>query len=137
MKSKAGDRQKQDDAYIAGILHDIGKLVLFESPGYYKNLREIMLTKDISYTEAEIELLGTSHAEVGAYLLSLWGMPEEIVEAVAFHHAPSKLNDMEFTVLSAVHIANALEYVMPHIDTKHLKYLDMSANLVEFIDILK
>jgi HD-like signal output (HDOD) protein len=53
-------------------------------------------------------LLGTTHAEVGAYLLGLWGLPDAIVEALAFHHCPSACPDQRFSPLTAVHIANAL-----------------------------
>ena len=58
--------------------------------------------------KAEQELFGVTHAEVGAYLLGLWGVGEAIVEAVAFHHRPSACGDQAFSPLTAVHVANAL-----------------------------
>jgi HD-like signal output (HDOD) protein len=58
--------------------------------------------------EVESELLGVTHAEVGAYLLALWGLPLPIVEAVAFHHNPSAAIEDLFDIPSAVSLANSL-----------------------------
>ena len=53
---------------------------------------------------------GTTHAEAGSYLLWLWGLPDTVVEAVAFHHSPAKCPDHSFGPLTAVHVADALEH---------------------------
>jgi hypothetical protein len=53
-------------------------------------------------------VLGTSHAEVGAYLLGLWGLPDGLVEAVAWHHNPGGCPGGGFTALTAVHAADVL-----------------------------
>ena len=58
--------------------------------------------------EAEQRLCGVTHAEVGGYLLGLWGLPYPIVEAVANHHAPGRVPQRCFDVLAAVHVADAL-----------------------------
>ena len=55
--------------------------------------------------QAEHAVLGTTHADVGAYLLGLWGLPDPIVEAIAYHHCPSNSVDGTFTPLTAVHAA--------------------------------
>ena len=110
---------------------------MFCPADFIKDLKQLLLEENIMYVDAEYKLLGTSHAEAGAYLLSLWGISDEIVEAVAFHHKPSNIKDVKFSILTAVHISNAVEHIMPHIDTKHLKYLDISANLVDYIDTVK
>jgi len=57
---------------------------------------------------AEMFLSGVSHAEVGGYLLGLWGLPYPIVEAVANHHEPTRVDAKDFGVLAAVHIADAI-----------------------------
>ena len=62
----------------------------------------------------EIAEFGTSHAEVGAYLLAIWGLPDPIVEAVAFHHAPSSSPCQSFSPLAAVHAADYLVNVAAH-----------------------
>ena len=101
--------QVQEDAFLAGMLHDIGKLLLLEHPRYFKKVY-IELEKDekLELSTVEYELFGTSHAEIGAYLLGLWGLPDPVVEAVACHHRPSQLNFENSTVLISTHIANAL-----------------------------
>ena len=58
--------------------------------------------------EAERAVLGASHAEIGAYLLGLWGFPNAVVEAVAHHHAPLRVKQAQFDVLSALCVAHAL-----------------------------
>jgi len=58
--------------------------------------------------EAEARILGASHAQLGAYLLGLWGLPAALVEAVAFHHAPDRVAQSQFGALEAVAIAESL-----------------------------
>lgn len=58
--------------------------------------------------EAEQEIFGATHAEVGAYLLGLWGIPNPVIEALAFHHCPAKSLVQTLTPLIAVHVANGL-----------------------------
>ena len=86
-----------NNALTAGVLHDIGKLVLL-----YAGENIPVSLKD------EYDTLGTSHAEVGAYLLGLWGIPASIVRGVAYHHRPSGLGENAFTSSTAVHVADAL-----------------------------
>ena len=104
-------KQLIDDAFMAGLLHDIGKLVLADNfPDKYKDVLELVAKEKTGLTEAENKLLGASHAEVGAYLLGLWGLPDPIIEAVAFHHNPRNCPIQGFTPLVAVHVGNALEH---------------------------
>jgi HD-like signal output (HDOD) protein len=72
-----------EEAFLAGILHDVGKLILAT--------RLANGGIDSTSTRAEdLAQIRNHHAEVGAYLLGLWGFPTPIVEAVAFHHLPSQ-----------------------------------------------
>jgi putative nucleotidyltransferase with HDIG domain len=99
----------QEDAFLAGMLHDVGKLLLLDHPRYYQKLLQTLSQKnDQPLIETEYELFGTSHAEVGAYLLGLWGLPDPVVEAVACHHRPSLLQFECSPVLMGTCIANAL-----------------------------
>ena len=103
------DRHVVDHAFMAGLLHDVGKLVLAAHlPDLYSAALAQAQAHGTTVWEAERALLGTTHAEVGAYLLGLWGLPDPIVEALAFHHCPSACPDQRFSPLTAVHIANAL-----------------------------
>ncbi len=85
------DRQVVEEAMLAGMLHDIGKLILLKMPRKYNEVMELVETTNCSFAEAEYAVMGASHSELGAYLLGLWGLPCGVVEAVAFHHNPSKL----------------------------------------------
>ncbi len=134
---KSNDHQMLDNANVAGILHDIGKLILCNVPNYYTDVHNIMKNESLSYAEAEYRVFGTSHAEVGAYLLAVWGIADEVVETVAFHHYPSKLDSRDFSVTSAVHLANALVQFVPYIDLQHLEDLDMETNLMDMVKICK
>jgi HD-like signal output (HDOD) protein len=83
------DRQTIDDCFTAGLLHDSGKLILSSAMGrqYRCVLERVRSGKPL--VDAERDLLGYSHAEVAAYLLGLWGLPEGVIEGVAQHHNPS------------------------------------------------
>ncbi|MEO8482061.1 MAG: HDOD domain-containing protein, partial [Acidobacteriota bacterium] len=96
-----------DDAFTAGLLHDIGQIVLSVSmPDRYAEV--LRTSRQRPLHEAEQEQLGVSHAEVGAYLLGVWGLPFSVVEAVAYHHRPSAVEAGDREVLAAVHVADTL-----------------------------
>ena len=99
-----------DQSFIAGLMHDVGKLVL-ESSVHPQFQRALALAseKEVPLWQAECEIFGASHAEVGAYLLGRWALPRAVVEALAFHHRPNDCVSSRFTPLTAVHIADALQ----------------------------
>jgi len=99
-----------DDSFMVGLLHDVGKpILLLYSPERYQEAQERARGKKISFSEAEKEIFGVTHCEVGAYLTGLWGLPESIVEGLAFHHDPAACQVQGFGPLLAVHVANVLE----------------------------
>lgn len=103
------DTAWNDDAVLAALLHDIGYWVLVqERPRELGKAVEMATAERIPIHEAEMHVLGASHAEVGAYLLGLWGLPYPVVEAVARHHAPEDVRGAKFDVLAAVAVAMAL-----------------------------
>ena len=98
-----------EDCVLVGMLQDIGKLVLASYfPEQLSEAIALAESAGISIDEAEQKVLGVSHADIGGYLLDLWGFPSVIVEGVTFHHTPSKSGGSTFTTLTAVHLANAI-----------------------------
>lgn len=106
-------------AFTASLLHDIGKLImaLTLTKEQISEIRDCMERKQISGTQAEKEVLGLDHGEVGAALLQSWRLPENIVEAVANHHRPVLEPAPRLSAL--VHLANGVaHYARPPLDQK-------------------
>ena len=132
-----------DDALLGGLLHDIGKLALATSQQVpYDEVLRLAHEKELSLWHAERALLGVSHAEVGGYLLSLWGLPQAVVEAVTLHHEPSASPSARFTPLTAVHAANGIVYErspqwlnakVRHLDDKYLETLGLQHMVSQWI----
>jgi len=100
-----------DDSLVAGMLHDVGRLLIAANlPEQYGETLSRAKAKSCPLWQAEREILGSTHGEIGAYLLGLWGLPDSIIEALAFHHYPERGYRKTFSTLTAVHIADALEY---------------------------
>ncbi len=78
-------------SYTAGLVHDIGKLVIgqFIDPSQQQTILELLNRDQCELLEAERRIIGVDHAEVGALLLEKWGLPKIIIEAVANHHNPA------------------------------------------------
>jgi putative nucleotidyltransferase with HDIG domain len=104
-------REVVDGSLLAGFLHDIGKLILAQNlPERYGEVVARVRETHVPFWQAEHELLETTHAEVGAYLLGLWGLPDPMVESTAFHHHPAKSFGHSFSALTAVHVADVLAH---------------------------
>ena len=135
--------KQTEDALMAGMLHDIGKLVMLAHfPEEFKKSIQLSSDKAIPLFEAEKQILGVSDAEIGAYLLSLWGLPNSILEAIALHYTPAKTPSPMTNVLTAVHLGYALNYdIQQNIREKSLSAVDMDyldkLNLSANVDSLK
>ena len=106
----------KDAISLAALLHDVGKLVLAtRMPAHFSRVLALASDQGRPIYEVEQDILGVTHAEIGAYLLGLWGLPWPVVEAVAHHHVPARVPEQGLDALAAVHIANilALECVPP------------------------
>jgi putative nucleotidyltransferase with HDIG domain len=99
-------------AFTAGLLHDIGKVVLNHvlTPEFQSAIRARLSENDLSRTEAEREIIGADHAEVGKCLLQSWRLPENILEAVEHHHNP--VSQPQPRLSSLVHAANCLAHLI-------------------------
>lgn len=97
------------DARLIGLLHDIGRLALVsQRPADYRDVFRHVRDDRMTLTDAERLVFGATHADVGAYLLGLWGLPSTVVEAVAWHHAPGNCPASGFGPLTAVHAAESI-----------------------------
>ena len=127
-------------SFTAGMMHDLGKLALAANlPDQFNAALKLAREQKLQLWEAESEVIGASHAEVGACLLCIWGLPMPIVEAVALHHYPVQLTSNEFCPLAAVHVANVFEHeaqpqpqagACPSVDAAYLEEMGFS-NLIE------
>jgi putative nucleotidyltransferase with HDIG domain len=105
------DNAVGQDCTTAGLLHDVGKLVLASRlPDRALEVVRRATGEGLSVADAERDVLGSTHAEIGGYLLGLWGLPDRVVEAVAFHHAPVPASGRPNVPLAAVHIANVIDH---------------------------
>jgi HD-like signal output (HDOD) protein len=127
-----------EEAFTAGLLHDIGKLVLAVNlPSEYTEAVRLA-DSGLELPLAEHQVFGANHADVGGYLIGLWGLPVPVVEAVALHHAPCRATQPTFSPLTSVHAANVLEWERPNsangappprLDDKYLGLVGVSSRL--------
>ncbi len=112
-------------AFLGGLMHDIGKIVLaMDNPKGYESVVAGGQGHCREGLAREERIFKGNHAEVGAYLMGLWGFSEPIVEAIHLHHAPKKNILDEFGPLAAVHCANALICMGESSETSFSQYAD-------------
>jgi putative nucleotidyltransferase with HDIG domain len=97
------------EAFTAGLLHDMGKIVL----GTFVDIddepiKEIMKADNLAFNEAEQMVLGIDHAEVAAALLAAWNLPEDVSEAVRWHHQPSRAAENRRELADLIHVSDVL-----------------------------
>jgi putative nucleotidyltransferase with HDIG domain len=114
----------QDYAFIAGLLHDIGRLLLASSfPDEYAQVAEYSLRNETTISEAELQVLGVDHQRTGQMLAEAWKFPPVIQRAIGQHHAPAAADLGD--VPGVVHAANAMVQALdlgggPHIAVPRL-----------------
>lgn len=119
------DQGPADEAFTAALLLDIGQAVLaISSPPDFERMLATARERGVAYHELEREFFGATHAEVGACLLGLWGLPLELIEAVAYHHTPSRVQHAHTRVLAAVHLADTVIDATPEHSRRLLDQLD-------------
>jgi putative nucleotidyltransferase with HDIG domain/PAS domain S-box-containing protein len=129
---------REEDLYAAGILHDIGKAILFLSDkAGYKKVVDMVAKENLSFREAEIKELGFDHTDAARFLLSYWEIPQHLIEAVCSHHL-TDLGDQEVKHSDAaiVKIANEAAHIAGFdINPKERRY-SSSLRIMEQLGIL-
>ena len=116
----------------AGMLHDVGKLVLaWKLPERFQKLLVQAAEERCPLHIVEEREYGFSHAEIGGYLLGLWGLPYILVEAVALHHGPSRVPHEYFDAVAAVHVANHLAHELESSSLQAVGRIDNEPNQEE------
>jgi putative nucleotidyltransferase with HDIG domain len=105
------DRNQTDDRFTAGLLHDVGRLIMASAcHAEYAQVLQYSAKENVGLIAAEQKFFGCTHATVGAYLLGLWGLPDSIIAAAAWHHQPAAAGLHGFSPLLAAHVANHFDY---------------------------
>ncbi len=103
----AGVRQNPDTAFVCGLLHDIGRLVLLHYyPEQYARVEDYCVREDVSRLDAERAVLGLDHAAIGAALVAHWNFPAQIQQVVAGHHLSEAAAASVLTSLT--HVADVI-----------------------------
>ncbi len=119
------DQHGADEAFTAALLLDAGEAVLaLGSPDEFARMIALARERGLPWHEVEPECFGVAHPDVGACLLGLWGLPLELIEAVANHHRPSAVAHAQTRVLAAVHVADAVVDASEDRPGRLLDYLD-------------
>jgi HD-like signal output (HDOD) protein len=111
------DSRSRDDAFTAGLLHDIGMLAL--AVGVNKRYALALRHAERSrrpLADVETSFIGTSHVAVGAYLAGVWGLPDVVVEAIELHHDDAEPSEPHADVVRAVRLAQACAECLEHGD---------------------
>ena len=121
-----------DYALMGGLMADVGKLVIAANfPEKFVEVEKRVAESDRRDFEVEQEVIGHTHCDVGAYLVGLWGLPNPVVECVAYHHSPGACVASGFNALTAVHVADAIvcadgDDSMSHLDEDYVNQLGIA-----------
>ncbi|MEM9445725.1 MAG: response regulator [Verrucomicrobiota bacterium] len=141
-----GDKKLYDEAFAGALLQDIGQLVM--ACNFKKDYERVLYLEeheDMDLLEVEYSVIGANHADLGAFLMELWGLPESIVRCIKYHHHPLAARENEFTALTAVHVASMILGKkrpvanlsdIEGLDIKYLELLEIQERLPEWMEVM-
>lgn len=128
-----------DYALMGGLLVDVGKLVFaINYPEKFTEIASRVSDEHCRDYEVEQEVLGHTHCDVGAYLVGLWGLPNPVVECVAYSHSPLTCVGSGFTALTAVHAADAIVIAdgsddITNLDQEYIDQLGLTSQIPDWV----
>lgn len=124
-----------EEAFVAGLVHDIGKIVIDQFlHAQFEQILDVIDEKEVSFREAENEVLGLNHCHIGEWLCDKWNFPKQIQEAVAFHHTPDRA-EKNLKMVAIVHLANAISRLEGMGDGGGKKGAEIDAKCWEMLSI--
>ncbi len=141
------DKETIDNTFIAALLHDVGKLLLFSRMDTeYEQAVSRAVEAQCLLHESEHHIFGACHGDIGGYLIGLWGLPGVVVESITFHHRLEEYPDISFCPPVIVHIADCLYYKLnpdvcigaaPQLNEPILEQLGMLDHVDSWIELCK
>jgi len=117
---------ESEKAFVCGILHDIGKVIIAHAaPDEQRKIFLLLTNPAITLIQAENEIIGANHAEIGYAVAKKWRFPDYILEVIRHHHLPSAAVTVP-DIVSAVHLGNTI--------SKALSFGRSTENRVTFVD---
>lgn len=138
---------KESNEYsLAGLLHDLGKVILAtQMPDAAAEINALVAARDLTYIEAEREVLGMDHTQINAWVAQNWHLPPNLTAAMTFHHAPLETSNYT-SICCVVHLANFMARLfergdggdtqISHLDPRAIKHLGIDQRaLRELVDL--
>jgi HD superfamily phosphohydrolase YqeK len=132
---------------IAGMMHDVGKLLLFSTlHNPYVQAVTMAREHNLPLCQAEQHVLNSDHGDVGSYLMGLWGLPGSVVEAIAFHHRLDDYPEPSLSPAVVVHGADVIYYQMypeasvgapPVLNQRYLEQAGLADKFQQWLDLCR
>jgi putative nucleotidyltransferase with HDIG domain len=127
-------KEISEASFIACLLHDVGKIIIASNfPDEFQEICTRSTSEGVPFWHSEQKVLGASHAEIGAYLLGLWGLPLAVIKAVLEHHQPNLEGPTEIDQTALVHIANAIEKTA--VNGSGAAFIDLNPEFVAYLHL--
>jgi putative nucleotidyltransferase with HDIG domain len=123
------------EVFVGGLLHDMGISVLHRYfRNEYRRIAEILVDTDLNAIEAEESVLGVTHAEVGGWLAERWNLPDHLVEAISYHHTPSRA-DKNKDLVALIHCADVFAVLMSEQPVEFDKGVDFDPKALDHLQL--